>query len=632
MMQFIRDHAQGWFATLLLGLLCIPFALWGVQSYLDAGRQVNVAEVDGTVISQQEFQVALSRARGALEAELGERAADLDVTALKRQVIDQLVQAELLRTVARRASLRVGDGMVAGEITTLPAFLRDGVFAADLYADRLRNSGMTRRSFEEQLRDEMMFEQLRQGVAATAFVTPAERTRVALLKSERRDVRFVQFLVDDEVKKLNPGDAELQAWFAAHPDDYPGEVSIKLEYLYLSAADLVTDETPAPEVLQAAYEESRALHTRPEERRVRHLLIEVPRDADAAVVRAAEARGNALLDRLKAGEDFATVAEKESADTGTAKQGGDLGFFPKGVMDPAFDHAAFTLSQGELSGLVRSSFGFHILRVEEVRAGETKSFEDLKPELLTQWRREQADTAYFALIERLETLAFERGHDLAGLADELGVKMQSVQDLTPSKATGVLSNDKVLARAFDPELAKSAVASELIDLGDNQVVVLRVVDREEAEPLGFEAARERLSADFKADEARRRVAARGQEFLDRVKAGETFEAVAAAFGAEAKTLTEVTRSNPELPRAAARLAFRLSLDQAKPAYASTIAGSGNVLVVALDAIHAAPAAELEAAAKEPLAEGVSLRAQEEWETYLAELKRNAKIAVQDERL
>ncbi|HAZ60935.1 MAG TPA: hypothetical protein DCY89_05105 [Gammaproteobacteria bacterium] len=631
MMQSIRDRAQGWFATLILGFLCIPFALWGVQSYLDAAGFIDVAVVDGDAITQPEFRQAFERARAALEERLGEQAAGIDQSVQKREVLDQLVRARLIRQYAALHGLRVSDAMVATEVTRLPAFQEDGVFSPQLYEERLRFSGMSRRGFEEQMREELVASQFMQGVLQGVFITPSERKSIARLRAERRDIAVVQLRSDALQDRVQVSDALLDAWFAAHRDRYLSEASVSVEYVTLAAADLGAAEEPEPGVLERLYEENRARYEQAEERRARHILVRIPEGADDAAVQQALGEVQSLRERIMGGEDFAAIAEKESDDPGSARAGGDLGFFKRGLMDKAFEETAFTLAEGELSAPVRSAFGFHLVRVDSIRPEQTKTFDAVRAELLAEWRQEQGEQRYFRELEKLETLAFESGDDLQSVADALGLEVLRNDDLRPATAKGALTSDAVLRRAFDPEYAASGLLSEPIEVGTNRVVVLRVVASRPAAPLEFEAAKERVRADFTAAEARKLAEARGKELLAAVQGGSELTGLLR----EGETLQELagaTRNHPDLPRAVARLAFRVPsqrvLDEG-PQAVSAIAGNGDFILALVSAVNAKEEVGPELLAlveEEPWRDA---RAGAEWDHVLAELRRRAEIVIND---
>lgn len=634
MMQFIRDRAQGWFATLILGFLCIPFALWGVQSYLDASGFIAVAQVDGDDIGLPEFRQAFERARSALEAQLGEQAAGIDVAAHKREVLDQLVRARIIRHYAAARGLRVSDGMVASEITRIPAFQADGVFSPELYEERLRYSGLARRAFEEQLREELVASQFRQGVILGTFITPAERDTVARLRAERRDIAFVQIDVDAVARQVQASDQDLRSWFEAHREQYKGEPSATVEYITLAADDFAAEGEPEPGVLEQIYQENLARYEQAEERRARHILVRLARDADEAAVQQALAEAQALRERILGGEDFAAVAEKESDDPGSARKGGDLGYFARGVLDPAFEQAAFTLPQAELSEPIRSAFGFHLIRVDSIRPHAVKAFDDVRADLLAEWRREQGERKYFKELERLETLAFESGADLQSVADALGLEVQRNDDFRSATAKGALTSDAVIRRVFDAEFAASGLLSEPIEVGANRVVVLRVQESRPSALLDFDAARERVSKDFTASEARTRIEARGRELLAAVQSGGALAGLLRE-GETLKELAGATRNHPDLPRAVARLVFRIPAQRVAsegPQAVSTLTGTGDFILAVVSAVHAPQEVTPEMLAVLDEAAWADARASTEWEHVQAELRRRAEVTIRDAAL
>jgi peptidyl-prolyl cis-trans isomerase D len=634
MMQFIRDRAQGWFATVLLGFLCIPFGLWGVQSYLDASGQLDVAVVDGDAIPLPEYRQAYERVRSALEAQLGEQAAGIDPALQKQEVLDQLLRGRLIRHYASSAGMRVSDPTVASEITRIPAFQSEGVFSPELYADRLRNTGLSRRGFEEEMREEILQGQFRQGVLAGGLTTETEIEDIARLRGERRDIDVLQLSVDSFAERIQPSDEELRDWFEAHRDDYRGEPSARVEYVTLAADSFTSDASPDDSTLQALYEENRDRFVKPEERRARHILVELARDADPLAEEAARSRAVQIRERLIAGEDFAAVAAEVSDDPGTSRMGGDLGFFARGVMDAGFEAGAFSLAIGQISEPVRSAYGFHIIDVPEIREGKVQTFEEVRSELLVQWQREEGERRYFEALERLETLAFESGDNLQALADALGLEVMVEADFSSANAKGALTSNAVILRVFDPEFAASGLLSEPIEVGTNRVVVLKVAESRPASLLEFDQARTRVTADFREAAARAQVEARSKELLA-LLADAADPASRLAEGETLRKLEGVTRSHPDLPRAAARLAFRVPAEQLEkdgPQTVSTFTGAGNFI---LAVVRAARRPEtVDAGLRNALDMDAWSRAREAAELahVEAELRRRADIQINEQAL
>ncbi len=288
------------------------------------------------------------------------------------------------------------------------------------------------------------------------------------------------FLLEDGVT-----DEQISDYYQANQSAFAVPERVKLEYLYLNAETAGSTVQVDDEILLGFYEHNQDKFGRPEQRKASHILIQVSQDADESAVAEAKARINAVADRLAQGEAFADLAKEASQDPGSAKNGGDLGFFGKGVMDPAFEAAAFSLQAGEVSQPVRSNFGFHLIKLTEIKPADVKPFDEAKGEIEREYRKAEGERLYFEMAERMADLSYEDPTSLEPVADALGLKLQLSDWVTRDQAEGVLSSPKVTGAAFSEDVLQGGNNSELIELDSESAIVLRVVEHEETsiEPM-----------------------------------------------------------------------------------------------------------------------------------------------------
>lgn len=589
MLQFIRDRAQGWLAWVIVVLIGVPFVLWGVQDYLQPDVNVAVAEVNGQEISLNQFTTAHQRVRAQL------RGVELDQdeeARLRRDTLDRLLRDEVMVQAAAEQGLRISDAQLAMAIQSQEGFQEQGRFSQPAYDAFVRSQGFSAGGFEEQYRRTLLVDQVFTALTDTAFSTGTEARALTAQELQQRSfsvlrVRAGQF-TDEPVEQ-----AEVQAYFDANRDEFRTEERVSVAYLRLSRDELARQVRASEDELRALYEARKAAYTTPEQRRVRHILVQLPEDADEAEVGAARARLDGARERIAAGEDFAVLARELSDDPGSAAEGGDLGSFARGAMDPAFEDAAFALPVGELSDIVRTPFGLHLIEVQAITGGRTASFEEARDDLLADHQAAEAEKLYYEQVERLANLVFEQPDNLDVAAEALDLEIQRSESFTRAGVEGdaVLSDPAVLRAAFSEDVLAGNNSEPIEPEGGGVVVVLRVLAHEPAADQPLEAVREAVVAAVQADRAGERARSVGRELVLALRAGEVDrDAAAAGVGAEWNRFENVTRRAPEADAAARRLAFRLPRPAAgEVVYDGDAAGEGDFVVVALDGVQEAEA-------------------------------------------
>jgi peptidyl-prolyl cis-trans isomerase D len=592
MLQTIRERAQGWIAWAIVVLISIPFALWGIQSYLGIGGEPVVATVNGVDITQRAFDYRYREVRAQLRERLGAsyRPELFDEKTLRAQVLEQMIRENLLLQVSHDMGLRASNQELRAAIMATPAFQKDGRFDDATYQRALQLRGMRPPQYENGLRQEIVGTQLERAVVASEFATPKELDQAIRLQGQERKVSY--FLVPKDRFKTDAKltDQQIEAYYRAHQSQFRVPERVKLQYLVLDAAAMAPKQAPSEDDLRQLYESEIDRFTQPERRDVRHILITVDPNADAAAAEASKARIMAIRKRIESGEDFAKVAKEVSQDPGSAAQGGDLGFIEKGLMDPAFDQAAFALKQGQLSEPVRTRFGYHLIQVTKIEPAKVKPFAAVKDQLLAQAKKRQSEGAYYDLAEKLANLTFESPNSLEPAAKALGLKVQTSGWIERSGGKGILANPKVIAAAFSDDVLKDRHNSEVIESERNaqESIVLRVVDHEDATVKPLEAVRAQVVADLRDQDATEAAKAAAAKLADQLKSGAKMAQVASGY--ELKQPGLVTRTKPDVPPAVLEVAFSLSRPQKDGAtYGSTLVAQGDAAVVGVsDVVDGSP--------------------------------------------
>lgn len=588
MLQFIRERAQSWIAWVIVVLIIIPFALWGINQYFDGGKELPAAKVNDTEISQQRLQQMFYQQQQRLQEMLGAnyRPEMFPEEQMRRQVLDGLIEQELLVQTATDSGMRVGNALLAATIHNVPAFQVDGRFSQQAYETALRSRGMEAKLFEADLRRDMLTQQFYAGVARSDFSTPAERRVMQQLLGQQRDIGFLVLPLADFTAKVQITDDEVQAYYDAQGALFMQPEQVSIAYLELSAEQIAQGIKIGEDELRARYQSNLALYTVPEERQARHILIQVAADADAAADAAARASAEKLLGQIRGGAAFADVARKESQDPGSATEGGDLGFFGRGVMDKAFEDAVFALQPGQLSEPVRSAFGYHIIKLEAVRGGATKPFGEVREQLLAEIRNERAEQQYYDQAERLANLTYEHPDTLEEAARELGLATKQSEPFSRRGGSGLLANPRVVSAAFSEDVLARGNNSETIEVGRNHLVVLRVLQHQAEARRPLDAVRDDIVLRLRRDKAA--TAAREAATALQLQLQQGTEPVLAAKAARAKWQRKdgVSRDDGSVDATIVRRAFAMPRPQeGKPSWELTVTASGDMAVLGVYAVR-----------------------------------------------
>lgn len=602
MLQAIREKAQGWIAWAIVILITIPFALWGIQEYLGVSGETVVAEVDGQPINDQTLEENARRFREQLRSSLGAAyKADLFSEAmLRRQALDQMIDERVLQVTAKAWGMRASDQMVVDAIASDRAFQSDGRFDHDLYQTVLRNNGLSEAAYEVSMRQGLTLEQLQSGISDSSFSTRAEVEAFHRLLNQKRTASYAVVPAASYLDKLAPDDAAVQAYYEAHQGSYQVPERVKLDYLLLDIAGLSAAVTVNDGDLAAYFEQHRDEFVAPQERELRHILIPFAGDEAAAQAKAAK-----LRQQLQEGADFAALARDNSADPGSAPQGGSLGWVSRGMMVDAFEQAAFALGVGEISEPVKTPFGYHLIQLQAVRGGGEARLEDIREQVASAYRKSEAERAFFARAERLAELAYENPDNLELAAEELGLSIQHSDWLARSGGQGDLASPKVVAAAFSDDVLQGN-NSELLELGPEKLLVLRVTAHEDARARALDEVRTQVLAAVRQQQATAQAKADGEQAMTRLQGGASLSDVAAASKWTLSADQTFDRQQRDVPAAVRDLAFRLARPEgASPVVGGVALANGDYALVALSAVADGEVSELDDTARKQLANRIA---------------------------
>jgi len=559
MLQTIRERAQGWIAWVIVILISIPFALWGIQSYLGVGAEPVVATVNGTEITRSELDYRYRDVRARLREQLGAayRPELFDDKAMRAEVLDGMIQDRVLLQTSQALGLRASDQELRSVIQSDPVFQKNGGFDKSAYRHMLELQGMSPVQYEERLRQRIVRNQLFRAIVATEILSDNELGEAVRLDRQQRRLSYVRVPMSDFLDDGPISDEQISAYYKSNGSRFQIPEQVRVQYLVLDAASIDSSVAPGEEELRELYQAEMDRFTQPERRRVRHILIALDPAADEAAQNAAKASIEEIRDRIAAGEDFAAVAKELSQDPGSAAQGGDLGLIERGLMDPAFDQVAFALEAGQLSKVVRTRFGYHLIEVTEIEPSVTESFEAVRDRLIAELQERDKEARYFDRAERLANLSYESPDSLEPAAEALGLPLQTSGWIDRSGGEGILAHPKVIAAAFSDEVLGGGNNSDLIEPERDrlQAIVLRVLEHREASVKPLDEVRDEIAGILRDKKAADAAAAKAAAIADALSAGKDLSAAAGDY--QVTELGLVRRDAVQVPAEIRDLAFSL---------------------------------------------------------------------------
>ena len=578
MLQNIRDNSQGWIAKTIIGVIVVLMALTGFDAIIQStSNSQNAADVNGEKITQSSLNAAVDMQRRQLIQQFGKDfdASLLDDKLLRQASLDSLVDRTLLLQGAKEAGMGFSDASLDQLILQTPAFQVDGKFNAARFDQILQQQGMGRMEFRERLKQDVLVSQLQASLAASNFVTDAELENFVRLDKQTRD--FASQTIHIDTKSIDISDDELKAYYDEHKDQYMSPEQVVVEYVELRKESFFAQAEASDEELQALYQKEIA--NLAEQRRAAHILLEVN---DKLSDEQAKAKLAEVAERLKQGEDFAKLAEEVSQDPGSASNGGDLGFAGPGVYDPEFEKSLYALKKDEVSAPVRSSFGWHLIKLLDVQAPEVPSFDSLKAKLEREVKAQQVEQRFVEAAKELEEASFEAS-DLAQPAQELGLQVQTSGAFGREGGEGVAANRQVVQAAFSPEVLEDGANSGAIELDPDTTLVLRVKEHKKPTLLPLEEVSAGIRDTLSRKKASEAAKAEGEALLAQLRDG-------AASGKDWKVVEAATRSQEGVEPEVLQALFRMAKpEDGKSSFAGLTLNNGDYVVLRLDGVGQAKA-------------------------------------------
>ena len=627
MFDFVRKHTKIMMG--LMFLLIIPsFVLFGIDGYNRMREKGDtVARVGGQDITQGEWDAAHKAEADRLRAQMPNLDAKLlDSPEARYSTLERLVRERVMAQAADQFKLTTSDARLARDLQEDPgiASLRrpDGKLDMERYRQMAASQGMTPEGFEARVRRDLSVRQVEAGLTQTGFAATAVADVALNAFFERREVQVVNFLSADFASRVNPTDAEVEAFYKANGTLFQAPEQASIEYVVLDLESVKKSITINEADLKSYYEQNAARLSGNEERRASHILINAPKDAPAAERQKAKARAQELLAELrKAPDSFADLAKKNSQDTGSAAKGGDLDFFARGAMVKPFEEAAFAMKKGDISELVESDFGYHIIKLADIKAPKQRSFEELRANIEADLKTQQAQRKFAETAEAFTNGVYEQSDSLKPVADKLKLEIKTAAKLSRKPAagvTGLLANAKFLAAIFGPDAIEKKRNTEAIETAPNQLTAGRITQ--------YQAAKTMALAEVRANVRERLVASRAaelaaQEGAAKLAAWKAAPGSAVMPAAQVFSRDQAQNTPPQILNAVLRA------DTSKlPVFVGVSMGAQGYAVVKVNQLVARPAST-EVAAKQDRAQYAQWWTAAESQAYYGLLKERFKADI-----
>lgn len=522
MFDTVRNNKK--LVQIFLALITLPFAFWGVESYVrNAGNDGDAAKVGDSRISVAEFQSRLRDEQERMRTALGGRAdpAMMDSPQIRQAVLDTLVNERLVALQASKGRLMVGDGQLAQIISAEPSLQEGGKFSPERYAAFVATQGMSKEMFEARFRQRLTEQQAIQPVGLAVIPGRTGSRPWVSAQLEKREIAELRLNADEFLGQVKLAEGAAKTFYETNRKQFETPELVRVDYLMLNQEDVAKQVAVGDEELRGRYQQRADKYREGETRRASHILIQLPKEAPEAEAKAARAKAEGLLAQVrKAPAEFARLAQQHSQDPGSAKNGGDLDWFGKGAMVKPFEEAVFALKEGQVSDIVQSDFGLHIIRLTGVRAERSKPFDEVKAELAAELRGEQVARKFGEAAEGFGNIVYEQADSLKPAADKYRLAILQSGWIARGRAQPPFDHPRLQEKLFAEDAIKNRRNTESVEIASGKLVSARVVEHKPASLQPFETVREAIEKRLVRDEAGKLAQKAGEERLAALRKGE----------------------------------------------------------------------------------------------------------------
>ena len=634
MLAMIRDKATGWIAGVIVGLLVISFAFWGVSFYSGQAGEINVAKVNDADIPYQSFQRSFAQLRKQMQSVLGDSLSLEEESLIKNQTVEKLIESELINQLVFDAKLNITSDKLVESIKNIEFFRGEEGFDRAKYERSINSIGMPPTIFEAQLRMDLLSEQLQAGFSETTFVLKPELDNILRLESQSRDITFTilglpSFIEDGEISE-----SDIQAYYQANPVLFRSDPQTKIEYLELSVKELAKNIESDEEILRNFYNDNKADYDIVEQRSVSKLFVNTGEKAPDEIIAKAKTIITSALEQVNNGDDFEEIVERAPEEKEVILEFSEHSFMSKGIMDKELDEFLFNSEEGATSEIIETKNGFNIIKVVEIRGGPENKFEKYAKEVEEDYKTKQAELQFFELSDQLATKAYENSDNLEIAAEAIDKEIIETDYFTrDNDLEGLLSKPAIIQKSFDPELINSGNNSDVIEISDNHIIVLRVLDYKEAYTRPLEEVSTEVIASIRLKLATDKINEVGDAIVTELKSGVSPEEITSYSGIEWTTAEKVKRDDVSVNRAILRSTFEVGRPSAdEPIITSQNLGSGDYAIIIVSNAYDEISEVDEEQKKSTDLKLRRLLSTGEWQDLLRDVRKNSSIRILNENI
>jgi peptidyl-prolyl cis-trans isomerase D len=620
MLDKFRSYAQTKAAQVILALVLIPFALFGIDSYLNqAGNNLSIAKVDGYKIALPEYNRAIENVRNRIMSE-GKKVdpAMFDSFEFKESVVDGLITKQLINNDIKKSQFKITDQQLSQYIIGMPDFQKDGKFSQELYDKVLQNNQLNPKKFEESIRNDLLIQQVRDGLQKLTFIPPNNLTETLKATSQQREVTVAEFKTKEYMAKANISEKDMQAFYDQNKSKFLAPEQVKAEFVVFSLTSILPSITVSEDEVKAFYKTNADKYQNQQQREASHILIAASKNAAPAEKAKAKAKAEDVLGQIKKNpKQFEELAIKYSQDPESAKKGGDLGAFGRGMMVKPFDDAVFSMKVNEISGIVESDFGYHIIKLTRV-IGEGGGFDAIKPQIKAELIYQKAQDKYAALAEDFSNKVYEQSSSLDVVSKKFNLPIQKTDWISQNESDKFFKNEALMNALYSKESIKDRRNTEAIEVTPNNLISARVVDYKAQSTKPFAEVKKSIEDYLKFEAAKKLVATEGEAALKSV--------ADASRKIDWQATVLVDRKNTKgLSQAITNQAYKMPTDKL-PSYSGFVDGNNGYVIIKVSKV-AFPNDDNEENKKEFAASYAEALSSEYLSAYLKGLKAKSSVSV-----
>jgi len=571
MLGAIRNKSKGWVAYLIVGLITVPFALFGIQDYAARSANTSIAKVDGEDIDINIYYQELNSQQRNLQQQLGAAYTQEIDNTLKQTLLDSLINEKLIENYANSLDIVTLDDEVKSVIEMNQAFLVDGEFSQDRYIQLLRLNSYTPAGYEIAQSKALNREQVKRNLSGSAFMSSTQTEQLNDLASQQREVSYLALNTENYIDQVNVSESQISDYFNENRSSFIEGRKVKVDFVELTLDAMEEPESPTNDELKSLYDDNAELFTNPERRRAQHFLVE------------SEELANELLGQIREGADFAELAKANSEDTSSNEEGGDLGFFERELMGAEFDEAAFAMNIGDVSEVVPTDYGyFHIIKLTGIESETMQSFDEVEDQLVSLYIKQAKEKSLFGSLEEFMNLSYEESLDM--VADQFGLELQTSEYFSERSDQ---YDPKFVASAFSSAVIDEGENSEVMEMSPEKFVVLTLSDLQSERERELSEVEGQIEAALKTDAAKEVVDNLAENIASALSSGDeqTANQIISENNLEWVNEGWISRAN-ELPYDVTSLSFTLAKpEEGRHTYSAESANRFTSLVIDLAGVR-----------------------------------------------